>query len=278
MINKMLVDEMIGFQFVSTQKCKISYLKGQLKSSRKMSVDMHAVARVRAPTTVNRIAESREPYHSPRTLDSFGRRSPSKIFVDKIPNTAKYPQDNPTRNLLGAGEMTGRMTKFSRTPEFIKFLNLHFTIGPRPADNDDDKGNSFFHAVNMCLNGHETVNVSVGSQLRAMAFEDKGELDMLRTLHDDLERNFGVPVTSGITPSALAKKLGICITVFRTVNSKNSENSSTPRRLTYSGDAGQCAADREIFLFKNEHGFQSLLPKKNLKVDVWNEFWRFILA
>ena len=254
-----------------------------------MSFDVHAYAPARAPWAMNPIAEPRELKdppkaleprefkHPPKTLDSFGRRSPSKFFVDKIPNTAKYPKDSPTRNLLGASEISGRMTEFSRASKFVTFLKNYFHIGYPPADKD--KGDSFFHAVNVCLSGNETVDTSVESHLRAMAFEDKGGLDMLRTLNNDLERNPGVPVTSAITPSALAKYLGICITVFRTAKSKISEHSKNPRRTTYSGDAGQCVADREIFLLRDDGGFQSLLPKdyKGLEDHHWDDFWKTIL-
>jgi hypothetical protein len=264
--------------------------------SRKMSVDMHAVARVRAPpktvkSSTEIIADALsdiEPPDPPRTLQSFGRRSSINFSIDKLPDTAKYPQDSPTRNLLGAGEMMNRMTHFLSTPQLRQFLDIHFTFGPEATDDVDVDGigNSFFHAVNMCLNGNETVDVSMGSRLRALAFEDKGELDMLRTAHNDRERDNGVPVTSAITPSALAKRLGICITVFKTANAETKKSKPPkppktpihPGRLTYSGDAGQCTADREIFLFKNDLGFQSLLPKSDLRIDVWDDFWNTILA
>jgi len=298
MKNKMLVNRRIGFNFVSTQKCKNIIFKWTflVETPREMSVDVHAVARVRAPKperpNIDVLAdalEGRDPPDAPRTLQSFGRRSRINFFVDKLPNTAKYPQNGPTRNLLGAGEMISQITNYSTTSEFTKFLDSHFTFGPKAAGGVDDRGNSFFHAVNMCLKGNETVDVSAGSQLRALAFEDKGELDMLRTARHDREKGNGVPVTCGITISALAKSLGICITVFKTAKStfvkpKKSENFKKPEtpnypgRFTYSGDAGQCTADREIFLFKNDHGYQSLLPKSDLPVDVWDEFWNTILA
>ena len=234
-----------------------------------MSVDVQAFARVRvrAPVLVSEDSLT-EP---PRKLESFGRRRNEKFHDSMLVVKPKYHMNDPTRNLQSAGEAFARLTSFSDVVAFHKFLDQWFHF--RKPNEGQAPGDSFFNAVNTCMQGSVVADSS--KLLRAMAFEDTGFLNGLRNKQDHLEARPGVPVKSSITPSALAKNLGICITVLRSIPVTRDASQQSFTRTTHSGESDQCTATHEILLFRDENGYQSLIPRKITASSryTWNDFW-----
>ena len=203
-------------------------------------------------------------------LDTFTKNHQHRnTKITALLNQSTYCFKAPTRNLQGAGEVFAPLTSFSRPKEFYWFLHNYFELYRPPESPVHGTGESFFRSVKACL-GFEC---EYSPRLRAMAFENKGELDSLRSSDDYEERKVGCPITSSITPSALAEVLGICITVLRS----SSPDPTTPQasqaaitRTTHSGLSGQCYATHEIFLLRNANGYSALRPIKNRK---WDSFW-----
>lgn len=209
-------------------------------------------------------------------LHSFTPRIPKKGASASFLPQSKYRADAPTRNLQGAGEIVARLTSFSDVAIFEVFVRSFFDCRIQDFTATTALGDSFFHSVNECLTGTEgptDTGDDTHLRLRDLAFKDKGELDKLRTAYDDFEKIPGVAVDGSITPSALAKALGICITVLRLLpqDPKTTKNKASFTRTTHSGQSGQCTAKHEIFLFRNVSGFWALHPKEGVE---WDIFWR----